>query len=242
MEVQTAQTLVSRATFESQCRACAAFLGKTNGRDKLFRLLQFLARLVRGTSGSVSVQQTALHVEMTLSSSRQTFRLFKFLNVLAANMVYRVDHGALVDVIQSLADLAIAMWFVLDNMSWLCKAKLFARGDAAQFSRRAGRFWFLNSVLNVVVKLLMLRQLQEQAAESRAKADASQVGEPARAEMKLVEKQQRLCMLDLSRSVLDLPISYSMTQLPKQQFSPSLTGACGVISSVIGCWQQWPGK
>jgi len=214
-------------------------LGSTNGRDKLFRVFQYLMRIVRGSQPKGALlTQRALVVERVLSTSRQTFRLLKWVNVIAKQFTPVVSAAPVVDVLDAAADLCICLFFMFDNLSWLAKATII-KGSGAGFMRRAARFWVAHTVFNVLSQGINI-YLIELKRRTLLRSKLSHISLEDEAELRRLRRNQILRGIETIRSSCDTPVSWSLSQYPPNQLSPVLTGSLGVVSSLIGVYQQWP--
>lgn len=233
-------------------------LSQTDGRDKLFRLFQYLCKLLRGLdsgrnapkSNTAAAKVAAL--ETALSTSRQIWRLFKWASVYAKSRA-RISSMPLTPTLPDLAavvsDAALFTYYVCDNITFLHKTKLL-KGDIGNAARRAARFWLAATLAGFVGTLHTslalhrreLKLLREMAADERAKkndegAENAEV-EARRAEYAAVLRKKRIALAVCLKHSADSAISWSLSR--QNQLHPSLTGACGVVSSIVGFWQVWP--
>eukprot|EP00184_Porphyridium_aerugineum_P002147 CAMPEP_0184694886 /NCGR_PEP_ID=MMETSP0313-20130426/2700_1 /TAXON_ID=2792 /ORGANISM="Porphyridium aerugineum, Strain SAG 1380-2" /LENGTH=241 /DNA_ID=CAMNT_0027153247 /DNA_START=253 /DNA_END=978 /DNA_ORIENTATION=+ len=225
----------------------AAFLKLTNGRDKLFRFFQYLARAIKGSSAPKSIlYQNALLAETALASSRQTFRLLKWINVAALQMAPSQDRGPMLDILHSFSELCLFLWFFFDNLSWLAKVGLIP-GKAMDYTRRGARFWMTHCILNTFCQLITLSQLRKRVAMIRnskkyTAAVMSDMDGKSKGELMDLENQSVACLMDVFRSAPDILVSYNLSLMPQDQFSPALIGCTGVFTSAVGIVQNWPKK
>lgn len=231
-------------------------LSRTDGRDKLFRLLQYVCKLLRGTlagrsaplAGSAVARIAAL--EAALGSSRQIWRLFKWVSVyarappasVAASRLSFRRAPAMPDVAAVAADSALFAYLLADNVAFVRKAGVLP-GDAKMAARRAARFWLVAAVASAAGAGVhwwdVHKQMQslERALEEKGDANDETVKE-AKKELELVVRRQRAAAAVAGKHVADAVVATSLSR--ETPFHPAVVGAVGVFSSAVGLWQVWP--
>jgi len=224
-------------------------LSQTEGRDKLYRTLQYACKLVRGLdAGSSSVSNKSLALEQVLSNARQVLRLAKWVNIWSKRMGQASfglkGQDSVGATLQLLNDLGNFLYFALDNYALLGKTIL-DRKDANTYQLRGKRFFLLAVIAGFLDSLWKLRKVRKQlslvsARETSAtvdnKADTGNVSH----ELQVLRKQQQDAIVGIVRYGFDIVVGISISR--KEQLSPTLTGFCGVISSLMAWYQVWPRK
>lgn len=228
-------------------------LSHPDGRDKLFRLLQYTLKLVRGVAAG-GAQKLPEHLlplatlESALASGRQLWRMFKWsgyysstsLSSVSPHRISRVARSNILLTISSLRDTFLALYFLLDNIAFLTKMSLL-KGDSTLAARRAARAWLVASLLGVsgsVLRLHALRAMRlfvHKNSPSRADGMDSNNGRPKSSP---TSPQVRVEVVQLAKFAGDCVVALNLCR--ESQAHPALVGACGVVSSFIGCWQIWP--
>jgi hypothetical protein len=210
-------------------------LAKTEGRDKVYRLGQyggrFLGAVLSQKRHSKETQDLGARITKAsglLSDGRKLFRLWKWANeipklpqllnaresmTLKCLNVGKVCGGGvncvfvwLVQIRVSPQSMSTLLYFLFDNYIWILKTQL-VKGDQTRASQRAGFFWFMSLVLQIIVDAL---------AVSKGK------GTPAR-------------YLTLVKNVCDTPIAANAAA--RGSLSAKISGLLGIGSSVIGLYQ-----
>lgn len=227
-------------------------LSQTDGRDKLFRLVQYVCKLLRGLDagrGAAPVAQVEA-LESAMGTSRQIWRLFKWMSVYAksksrvAAMQRHASLGtpALPELAAIVSDAALFGYYLMDNITFVHKAKLLP-GDVRNASRRAARFWLVavlaglaGSLHNLLATYRQHQRLLRALREAKGSEQEHEL-EAAR-QVAACARRQRVAMAVCAKHAGDTVVAYSLSK--KDQLNPAVVGACGVVSSVVGFWQMWP--
>lgn len=221
-------------------------LSKTDGRDKLFRLLQYLCKLLRGISTGhtpptpSTPTATLAALESSLAASRQIWRLFKWASVYA-NRTHISNTLTLEHITSVTRDFAMFAYYICDNLTFLHKLRLL-RGHPKPATRRAARFWLaavLTAVTAAVHRLHTLhirQQTLRKVLVARVKAGDDATSQ--RAEHSAVLRARRAALANLLKNASDCVVAWNLTRVTP--LHPAVVGACGVVSSFVGFTQVWP--
>lgn len=224
-------------------------LSDADARDKLLRLAQYSCKLLRAMQHNKpftsSSSRTLLALESALATSRQIARLLKWTSIYVKRRSSSPPTSAVScsqHVLSALSDAALFAYYLCDNFAFLCKTGV-AGGDVGAASRRAATFWMasvltaalhtLLSLLHVRRQVVMLRRMLAQSDHKQSYASR----ECARNVRKTALLQATLCAT-LVKQVADVLISFSLCRT--KPMHNAITGACGILSSTIGCCQAWP--
>jgi Peroxisomal biogenesis factor 11 (PEX11) len=211
-------------------------LSHPDGRERLFRLLQYALKFIRGAVAGRATSHPALPLvarvaalESALAAARQVWRLFKwtgFYSKTSLTPLLRapaaISQTPLATALATLQDACLASYMALDNVTFLTKISLI-RGDAGAAARRAARAWLAASLLGLTGALRRLYA-------------------SGRAEKHL---ERRLRQRDLALAAKyggDVVVAYSLCRAGNDSpiAHPALVGACGVVSSLVGFSDVWP--
>lgn len=187
-----------------------SLLSHPDGRDRLFRLLQYLLKLLRGIS---SPPPHALALEQALGAARQTWRLFKW-----SGLALRASQGAS-PTLSAAQDACLAAYLALDNLCLLTKLGAVG-GDAKAAARRAARAWFATSVLGLVGAVRRCRLARQQKLRGGGARDAA---------LAVKYAGDAVVAFSLSRTTNDGLAAH-----------PGVVGACGLASSLVMLSDVWP--
>lgn len=242
-------------------------LSQTDGRDKLFRLFQYVCKLIRGIEAGRSEPESSSAIakvatlESALATSRQIWRLFKWASVYARakpRIVGVSSAPVLPDLAAIASDAALFVYLLLDNLAFIHKTRI-VPGDAPRASRRAARFWLaavLASLAGSVYNLVKLHKRYVALAKALTAArDAekdenntneertegvgdTQPMQEARREIVTLARKYNAASAVCAKHVGDAFVAFSLST--SKGLHPALVGFCGAISSAVGLWQVWP--
>lgn len=218
-------------------------LSHPDGRDRLFRLLQYTLKFLRGSLAGRNTKNVPpliariVALESTLAAARQVWRLFKWSGFYSKTSVRKLLQPAalaptsLTSALATLQDACLASYMALDNITFLTKTSVIA-GDIGTASRRAARAWFAASMLGLVNALRRLHTARQSLLSSPPK------GAELRARRFAARRHLTLAV----KYAGDVVVSYSLTRVGNDGAiaHPALVGACGVVSSLVGFSDVWP--
>uniref|UniRef100_A0A7S1XGY8 Uncharacterized protein n=1 Tax=Compsopogon caeruleus TaxID=31354 RepID=A0A7S1XGY8_9RHOD len=215
-----------------------ALLKSVNGRDKLIRLIQYALRMSRGLSprGYENVSDRALAVESAIAQARQVGRLIKWIHILEKQWKASPDKGIGFDILQAGMDAGLFGFFLLDNLTWLTRTgKLASPEWIRQNAHRSYISWNISNIFGSFASILHLIQLRRFLAKSTTSAS----------QRAAIHREMRIVFIRLLRFLLDAVVSANLVRNTsgRKGLTPwkvSWVGACGVASSAIALWDQWP--
>ncbi|GHJ83635.1 hypothetical protein NliqN6_0037 [Naganishia liquefaciens] len=251
--------LAAQLILHPQLTKSLKLLATTVGRDKTYRLIQYLARLVAWSllrSGGVEAKDAAARwngLKAGLASGRKMLRLVKPLEHLQTAITTAntpVKSSSLAPVASNVAQLAqiarqlcYAGYLSTDMIVWLQSVKfLRIRADKfARISTISQRFWLggiLLSLLSSSASMFRLRTEGRRLALSRtAEKSGPEDQEARRAEGRALLKERASLISQLTLDCLDVWIP--ATNLGYAHLNDGAIGAIGVVTSYIGLQQQW---
>ncbi|GAB0494068.1 hypothetical protein MMPV_005358 [Pyropia vietnamensis] len=239
--------------------------GSFRGRDKLFALLQYTLRLRRALTTAAAASRlrrgkgepplppppapgAALALEGALATSRQLWRLAKWVGVAARQRNPSADEGIAVDAALAIGDAALFAYLLLDNWALLCRVGVLR--PAPGVGQRAARAWAVASGVALGVGLWRLGRAaaRRQVAERERRRAAA--GRPPRSPKSWVgtggvadadAEVRRVAWTEGPRSVkaaADLVVATS--NATQGGVNEVAVGSAGVVSALVGVWQVWP--
>lgn len=231
-------------------------LSRPDARDKLFRLVQYACKLVRGAQAGSSeptahtAAARAAALEGAVGLSRQMWRLLKWVSVYAAprSTARAAAQCEMRELCALVSDGALFAYLVLDNITFVHRARV-VPGDVSVASRRAARFWLVAvlasgvAAAHAAVTLLKRRRAARRALEAAKKKDAPGSTLPSataemRAQVHDINARLARALAVLGKHSADAVVAGSLTR--EKPLHPSLVGMLGVFSSAVGLWQAWP--
>lgn len=216
---------------------------KSEGRDKLARLIQYFARTIIGFAAIKTIKkgtflfelnEQATNIMKQLASARRTHRWCKEFPVIK-NIVQTfprqicapVDWGAALDRgLDLLQKCSLATFLMIDHVGWLKQVKVLGGGKRAGTGTiQLGLKFFC--MANFFAGLIQLKKIKDAAAKAR------ESGEPGGAE------QSKCAKTAFKHALLVLQCAHLSRW---RETHDALVGAAGVVSSAMDMMAQWPEK
>lgn len=205
------------ATLHALLQRFTNLVASTDGRDKVFRILQYLSRLV-GASLNPKTTQTAVAAQalsQTMTDTRRVLRTFRFvgdyLKVKDAFRGFAKEPAKMMDLLQwtpVLSSLFNAGYMFLENVLLLEKCKFFVLQRSVQWNRLGNFCWMMTVLLGLLQEFVLW--LRQSPSFSRR---------------------------NVLKFIFDFPIAYNLTTLAG--FSNSTTGFLGTVSSYCMFLDVW---
>ncbi|EDQ87411.1 uncharacterized protein MONBRDRAFT_9946, partial [Monosiga brevicollis MX1] len=214
----------------------------TAGRDKLYRVLQYLAR---NAPRYLAPLTTALN-PVTLDA-RAVMRLFRSIDFvqIAERQYHANSKDRFLQIMVPLDNLNKALRMTFDHVQWAAGVGLVgatpmaAKGLASRLGRWANLFWLLGLVTAVAVDVYRLQGLalaQKTVRRQLREGCATRSPDELQQEAKRLRAQRRAMLLELVRDLTDLPVpAYGLDLLPAKTDTAVALG--GTIASIIGLYQ-----
>jgi len=221
-------------------------VGGTNlGRDKLYRAIQYFARLLawlllnRGYKIQAA-RWTALKAHLALA--RKVMRLGKPVEHLQAALRAYQTTGIAGEQITTIGrQLAYFGYLSYDALVWANAVKFFnlAPSTAERVSRVSNRFWLSGILLSITHGLLKAGRLANEAKALQGSQTWSDKGLAVDREAKLLnfDAQRASVRHQFVMDILDVWIPASGLGLVS--FNDGVLGIFGLITSLMGLRQQW---
>ncbi|OXG97682.1 hypothetical protein C345_01030 [Cryptococcus neoformans A2-102-5] len=256
-------TLATNVILHPKVNRSLAILATTVGRDKVTRLLQYLARLVSWyllSRGRIESASRFEGLKTGLANGRKVMRLFRPAEFLqsAVNLAQRPvtslkGPGQIAHLAQIGRQIGYAGFHTADMIVWLAQVRFlkFDKVTTQRYVRLMYKFWFAGIVCSLVSSSASLVRLR---ADSRRFALSSQVAKEEEREGKsseeaarqMAERRERgRALLAQRQSILSQLISDSLdvwipaTGLGYSNLNEGTLGAFGVITSYMGLQTQW---
>ncbi|KAK6939041.1 Peroxisomal biogenesis factor 11 [Dillenia turbinata] len=211
------------------------YLNKAEARDKICRAIQYGSKfLSNGEPG------TAQNVDKSTSLARKVFRLFKFVNDLHALISPTAPGTPLPLVLLGKSKNALLSAFLfLDQIVWLGRTEIYKNKERAELIGRISLFcWLGSSVCTTLVELGELGRLSASMKKLERELKDSDKYQNQFYQEKLKKSNERT--LALVKAGMDIVVAVGLLQLAPKKVTPRVTGAFGLVSSVISCYQLLP--
>eukprot|EP01137_Pigoraptor_chileana_P026068 Opistho-2@96502 len=208
------------------------FTSQTAGRDKIYRTLQYVSKILgahyAGQKDMKLTIEKLSKLEGALGQSRKLFRLFKSLDFVQVIVKNHNHPDTFLRVAINARAASLAVWLIFDHIVWAAKVGLIS-ADTARWTRVSSRFWLFALAVAIAKDIYVINAAKEK--ERKAKGGSPQPLYPTNAE-------QKTLYLDLIRDSFDIFLPAST--LGYVQLSTRSVGIVGLVSSLIGGYQQWP--
>eukprot|EP00898_Chlorokybus_atmophyticus_P000129 jgi/Chlat1/1116/Chrsp111S01601 len=213
MDAQQCEVAASSvALARAQVALIAAFLGKTEARDKIVRTIQYGSKAI-----SAGEKGPLLDLEKHASMARKLFRLAKSVNDLQQLLAPAPrDQPAPIVLLTRAKHGLLGTYFALDAVLWAGRVGVYKNKDRAELLGRISVWCWMGANYCTIVT-----ELSQLAAKRR--------GDRAR-------------YLALLKACLDVVTAFGILQLGQSVLKPRLQGVIGLISSLISCYQVYPAQ
>lgn len=219
------------------------FWSTTVGRDKTYRVVQYLARFLawyeyrKGASKETVARLTNL--KSSLALSRKLMRTGKFLEHFQAALKATSIQDAFVAYTAIGRQLSYALYLMLDTLQWVhgSKAYAFAPATYKSISKNASRFWLaglLFSLASGSYKTNALRQRRAAAARPRATAEKEA---ERKVELAQIAKEESAVRWQMTQDALDALNPATGAEIISMD--DGIIGLAGTVTSLMGGYTQW---
>ncbi|KAJ3124552.1 Peroxisomal membrane protein PMP27 [Nowakowskiella sp. JEL0407] len=234
---------------EATADTTSKFLNTTNGRDKLYRFVQFYSRFLSWYLQRVNAPKDAIESYARLSAAvAQTRKLLQFGKQLELLRGIQKAFTIKDEIIKSTTiakNFCMAIWLSYDFLQWIHSVGFIKFDKIKEISKRAFQFWLAAIAISLVGTAHKLRmntiklEMQSkfiQAAKSDEKISPKEVDESKSVVRSLRAERITLAMATV-QDLLDglIPLS-AMDYLA---IEPGFVGLAGAITSILGAYTQW---
>lgn len=237
------------------------FNTQTNGRDRIFRLLQYSSKFFGWTAEKCNYDKGAIiklkNLEYSLGTARKLLRLGRFIDVLYGAFKSIHNPNLLIRFTLTMAKINSAIYYLNDHVVWLGRVGL-VKVNQESWSKRGNRYWFYSLVLVLlrdIYELWLLINI-DMRIRSHCSILSSSDSHPSLGTEFCLRSypsagfqmdsnpfnmfkpvsdfafDHRDVVLDTVKNLCDLMIPLGSMGYAK--LSPGLVGLCGIISSLIG--------
>ncbi|WRT66301.1 uncharacterized protein IL334_003255 [Kwoniella shivajii] len=252
-------SLAAHAILHPKISQSLAVLATTIGRDKAYRLIQYLARLIAWSllrKGNVETAARWEGLKNGLATGRKVLRLFRPAEFLQSAMILAQKPvqgpAQIAQLAQIGRQLGYAGFFTNDMIVWLGQIR-FLKLDKVQldrFQRLTFKFWLSGIICSLISSSASIVKLR---ADSRrfalnadiAKRESGEKGPDDRAREDAERRERGRALLAQRQSLLSQLISDSCdvwipaTGLGYASVNDGALGALGAITSYMSLQTQW---
>ncbi|XP_063433486.1 peroxisomal membrane protein 11B-like [Mytilus trossulus] len=230
------------------------FGAQTNGRDKLFRLLQYGSKLIswylQTDQGKLEFLEKLKKLETSMSMTRKLLRFGKSLDfILSALKTIHLSDPVLKLTI-TMSKLAQSVFLIFDHIIFAHNLGII-KADKEKWSRYSSQCWLFSLTLNLLrnsYDILSIISNEAKAQENRQRRGQYVNGGiehsvTSRKPMGRVQILKKCCyenqpvVLDFVKNMSDLVLP--LNSLGKIKVSGGIQGSLGLLSSAIGIATVW---
>lgn len=211
------------------------YLNKAEARDKICRAIQYGSKfLSNGEPG------TAQDVDKSTSSARKVFRLFKFINCLHPLISPSAPETPLPLILLGKSTNALLSTFLfLDQISWLGRTGIYKNKERLELIGRISLFSWLGACgCAILVEIGELGRLSASIKKLEKELKNTDRYKNENYQSKMKKSNDR--SIALVKATMDLVVAVGLLQLAPKKVTPRVTGAFGLASSIISCYQLLP--
>nr|ODN88309.1 hypothetical protein L203_02919 [Cryptococcus depauperatus CBS 7841] len=236
-----------------------AILATTVGRDKVTRLIQYLARLIAWSllrRGNVEEAARWDGLKGGLANGRKVMRLFRPAEFLqsAMNLAQRpIGPGKVAHFAQIGRQIGYAGFHTNDMLVWLAQVRFLKldKAMAAKYQRLMYKFWFAGIMCSLISSSASLIRLRADSKRFALSAEIAKRGEkeaqdPQEVAHQIAERRERgRALLAQRQTILSQLVSDTLdvwipaTGLGYTNVNDGVLGAFGAITSYMALQTQW---
>ncbi|CDK25614.1 unnamed protein product [Kuraishia capsulata CBS 1993] len=226
-------------TYHPTIQKLIKFLDTSAGREKCLRLIQYLCRLAAFhlvRNGSVELAAVVRRIQGVVTLDRKALRFLKPLSHLtAASRLYDNELGdAYLRAGAIVKQLGFAAYLSADSLQWFKLLGLVSAKRFPKLAKIASGFWFI-ALLGSLVQDLRNYQIgyAKSTIEFNEKTDVVEVDKAALRQLASAKR-------NLGKDVLDALIA--LNGMGALGHDDGKIGLFGVVTSVMGLQDLWPGN
>ncbi|XP_044518423.1 peroxisomal membrane protein 11A isoform X1 [Gracilinanus agilis] len=153
------------------------FTNQTQGRDRLFRAIQYTCMLLRYLLESKADREKVVmklkKLESSVSSGRKWFRLGNVVHAVQATQQSIRVSDLVPRLCLTIANLNRVIYFVCDTILWVRSVGLVADINKEKWRKWAARHYYYSLLLNIIRDVYEVSLQMEQIAQEKAKREKS---------------------------------------------------------------------
>ncbi|XP_071965197.1 peroxisomal membrane protein 11B-like [Antedon mediterranea] len=235
------------------------FGGQTNGRDKLFRTVQYSSKLIWwGLEKRTETEDTIIrlkNLEKALSTTRKLLRFGKSFDMLHAALRTIHHPDVFIRVTVTMSKINQAFYLLFDHLLWADKVGII-KTDKDKYSKISAKFWLATIILNLSRDFYELATLlgktaldyekgkkmegnfrQTNGVPTSPMGNITQYPNTAYIIVKKCLRENVQVTLDLVKNLSDLFLPTST--LGYLNLSPGMQGLFGILGSLVGVLTVW---
>ncbi|KAI1301920.1 Peroxisomal membrane protein 11B [Halotydeus destructor] len=226
--------------------ALAHFNNQSNGREKLFRFIQYVSRfmwsLLKNMKHHKLTVERLKYLESEMSNARRVIRLGRFVEMMHSSTKSMNLNDPSLRITITMSRISTALFLFSDNLIWLNRLRL-VNIDEVKWSKTANKLWLYSITMNLLRDLHELKRIMSNYGRHstspfisrRPSCHESGIFSPELEAIKRFVLTHKSLSVDLLKNVCDffLPLS----SLGHVNLSPTTVGLLGAVSSAAAMLQ-----
>jgi peroxin-11B len=222
-------------------------LESTNGRDKLGKLVQYVARLsawylTKYNPKDKEAIARATGVQKGVASARKLTRLFKWWPLLIKLYDAFSKKGlnqSITELLRHGSALGFANYFFWDGATWAISVGLM-KGDTAKYGKWSMYGWFFALAFAIVADTLDLLKIVNKPAKKEGESTNAAAVVSTSTCCGIDTAVCQKYVLNYAKNFSDLAIASKGIQIA--DFSEGFLGVCGIVAALVGFYELWPAQ
>ncbi len=221
-----------------------AFLSQTECRDKVLKVIAYLANLLRAISSNKEVEERLVGVFNASRDARKMFRLGKSLNELHA-IISISRSSELTDSDKTyhiMSRAGFMLYWLLDNIYILSLYDIIVF-DYSPLAKWQNGTWFTALFLALILNLRNLLKSFTEEAMLKDTAVGKMTEREVADKLDEISTQRWTILLNIAKTLGDMIPASNWAELPftilGKQFSEKWCALGGFVAGAIGCCQLW---
>lgn len=207
------------------------WLEATQGRDKLYRFIQYFSKYVihimKQHHVSADIITRVSKGASAVGLTRKLMRVFRSLEYFNDALGATAISDDLERFLQVMKSISLGIWLVMDHVQWMHKAGYITVQTIKTIDNIHSQAWFIGLLCGAIVSTYKLKKLNDErnALTNTSKAES-------------IDQARQKQMMGVVKNGLDMIIPAQ--RLGWVPVSDGTVGLCGTITSVIGIIDTWP--
>ncbi|KXS22069.1 peroxisomal biogenesis factor 11 [Gonapodya prolifera JEL478] len=212
------------------------FMNTSTGRDKVNRLVQFLAKFLQWYTTKKGYHKDVVdrwkNLTSAVASSRKLFQIGKSQEFMRALSKASDIKDVPIKYLTMLKSLSWSFWMSNDALTWVHAAGIWKVEKINDVAKRASQFWLAGLVFSILAHVYRLRQNSENLERAKGKADES-----SKEQTRDLLTQRNHILYNLLQDSLDAVLPAS--NLGYVTVDDGIFSLVGVTTSIMGARSHW---
>lgn len=218
------------ATYKDHLQVIKGFCDKSDGKDKLTALVQYVCMFL-----SANEPGNIKKIQASVTAARKIFRIMRPLESLTPVLLapgFNPKEPKTIQAINKLKNVLMAIYFGADHFVWAFQIGLITdKATGERWQKLSLRSWALGSICTIIAETLAVAALSVTRKDGESEEDYNKRVDEAR-------KQINARLFVLVHAVIQTLLAAGLLQtLP---FKPRTVGFLGTVASAMNCYLLLP--